>query len=61
VVQPGFGSRSSEKARSEHDVTKCGTHMLINMMPRDQTSAARGEYIGAQIFLHSVVIAKQRQ
>ena len=30
------------------------THILISTIPSDHTSAARGEYVGATLFLHSV-------
>ena len=30
------------------------THMLMRTIPRDHTSAARGEYVGATLFLHSI-------
>ena len=32
-----------------------GTHILISTIPSDQTSAARGEYVGATLFLHSIL------
>lgn len=31
------------------------THMLISTIPSDHTSAARGEYVGATLFLHSIL------
>lgn len=34
------------------------TYILISTIPSDHTSAARGEYVGATLFLHS--ISKQR-
>ena len=30
------------------------THMLMKTIPSDHTSAARGEYVGATLFLHSI-------
>ena len=30
------------------------THMLMRTIPRDHTSAARGKYVGATLFLHSI-------
>lgn len=35
------------------DGVLCDAYMLISTMPRDQTSAARGLYVGAALFLHS--------
>ena len=41
-----FNVGSCEKKEAE-------THILISTIPSDHTSAARGEYVGATLFLHS--------
>jgi len=50
VIQPipkAVQRRSCEKKEVE-------TYILIRTIPSDHTSAARGEYVGATLFLHSI-------
>lgn len=44
-----------EKERGHKVNMMYDTYMLIRTMPRDQTSAPRGLYTGATLFLHSAM------
>ena len=61
MINPSGIWISEDPEKQENDGKMCremnviyGTYMLIRTIPSDHTSATRGLYTGATLFLHSV-------
>jgi hypothetical protein len=46
--------KKKTQGNDDHEKQKMNTYMLMRTMPRDHTSAARGLYTGATLFLHEI-------
>jgi hypothetical protein len=61
MINPNRIRISDDRKEQENEGKMCckmnviyDTYMLISTIPKDHTSAARGLYTGARLFLHSV-------
>jgi hypothetical protein len=58
----GSGDRAYVEAAQVNSMSReveVKTYILMSTIPSDQTSAARGEYVGATLFLHSTDVHKK--